>query len=406
MDSFIARQPIFNRKTEVVAYELLFRNSLENYFSHPDPNAASSKVIADSFLLLDLDGLTGGKKAFINVTGEVLLREYALLLPRDRAVIEILETVRPDGNVVAACRKLKGAGYEIALDDFVDDPDYEPLVALADIIKVDFIESESAQWRTFADRFAPRGIRMLAEKIETRAVFDRAMDMGYSYFQGFFFSRPVIVQSRDISPNRLQYMRFLKEIHEPDLDFGKLESAVRQDVSLSYKLLRYINSPFFGVPGEIHSIQQALLLLGEKEVKKWATLMALSAMAEDKPAELIRQGLVRALLLESLAERTGRRGDKPDFFLMGLLSVIDAIMDRPLDEILSQLPLPEALCDGLLGRPNPYHDSFEVVLSYEKGQWERFGTYCQRVGISEKEIPELYVEAIRSAGESLTGPGG
>jgi len=406
MDSFIARQPIFNRKTEVVAYELLFRNSLENYFNHPDPNEASSKVIADSFLLFDLDGLIGKKKAFVNVTGEVLLREYPLLLPRDRAVIEILETVRPDEQIVEACRKLKAAGYQIALDDFVDDPDYEPLVALADIIKVDFIESDTVQWQAFADRFSPRGIQLLAEKIETHAVFEEARDMGYALFQGYFFSRPVIVQSRDISPNRLQYMQFLKEIHEPDMNFEKLETIVRRDVSLSYKLLRYINSPFFGVQGDIHSIQQALLLLGEREVKKWATLMALSAMAEDKPAELVRQGLVRALFLESLAERTGRASDKSDFFLMGLLSVIDAIMDRPLDEILSQLPLTKMLCDGLLGRHNPFRESFEVVLAYEKGEWDRFDICCEQAGISRKELPAIYVEAIRSAGESLTGPGG
>jgi len=406
METFIARQPIFDRKAEVVAYELLFRSSLENYFNHPDPNEASSRVIADSFLLFDLSELTCGKKAFINVTGEVLIREYARLLPREQTVIEILETVQPGPDVFEACRRLKEAGYVIALDDFVYDASWKPLIELADIIKIDFLESDPATCRNIVKRLNGRPRRFLAEKVETRAVFDAALEMGYSLFQGYFFSRPVVLQSRDLSPNKFQYLRFLREIYEPETDFGKLESIIRSDVSLSYKLLRYINSPFFGIPGEIESIRQALLLLGEIEVKKWATLLALSSMAEDKPAELVTQALVRALFLEVFARRTGRGGDAAAFFLTGLLSLIDAMMDRPLDDILSQLPVTAAVREALLGRPNPLREAFEIMTAYERADWRRLSERCAAAGVPEADLPEIYTEAIRKANESLRGPAG
>jgi len=245
MEAFMARQPIFNRGTEVYAYELLFRSGLDNYFSHPNPDFASSRLIADSFLTFDFEKLSGGKKAFINVTGDVLTREYLTMLPRKYTVFEILETVEPTPEVVSACKRLKEAGFLLALDDFVYHRHLAPLVDLADIIKVDFLVTPPGDRQRLVDDLAPRGIRLLAEKLETQDAFDNAVGMGFDYFQGYFFSRPVIFRRSDVPSFKLHYMQVIQEIHKTSMDFERIESIIKQDFSLSYKLIRYVNSPFF-----------------------------------------------------------------------------------------------------------------------------------------------------------------
>lgn len=402
MEVFLARQPIFDKNLKVCAYELLFRSSLDNYFSHPSRDHASSKVIADSFLLFDLESLTGGEKAFINVTADVLLKELALLLPQKLTVLEILENVEPDEAVLVACRELKESGYMIALDDFVYEDKYRPFIELADFIKVDFLESDLKRSGELVRQCSDKGIKFLAEKVETKEVFDQALAMGYEYFQGFFFSKPVIVTNRDISPYKLHYLKVLQEIHKPDMDFVQLETIVKKDVSMSYKLLRYINSPFFGTRFQIHSIQQALMLLGEKEIRKWATLIALATMADNKPLELVVHAIIRANICEALAEKAGKPDQAQDLFLMGMFSLIDAIMDRPLDDVLRDMPIASGLKDALLGKANWHRNILDLVLSHEQADWKAFSECCATLGMAEEEFPQIYLEAIKWAQGSFS----
>ena len=402
MEVFLARQPIFDKDLKVYAYELLFRSSLDNYFSHPSRDHASSKVIADSFLLFDPESLTGGEKAFINVTADVLLKEFAILLPKHLTVLEILENVNPDEAVLAACNELKKSGYSLALDDFVYEDKYRPLVELADFIKVDFLESDPARNTELVKQFGHKGIKFLAEKVETKEIFDQALSMGYEYFQGFFFSKPVIVTNRDVSPYKLHYLRVLQEIHKPEINFSRLETIVKQDVSMSYKLLRYINSPFFGTRFQIHSIQQALMLLGEKEIRKWATLVALATMADNKPLELVVHAIIRAGICEALAEKAGKADQGQDLFLMGMFSLIDAIMDRPIDDVLKDMPIASEVKDALLGKANWHRKVLETVLSYEQADWNGFSECCADLNLEEKEFPQLYLEAIKWAQGSFS----
>jgi len=394
MEAFMARQPIFNRGTEVYAYELLFRNSLENYFSHPNPDFASSRVIADSFLLFDFDRLSGGKKTFINVTADVLTHDYLVLLPKSQTVFELLETVEPTPEVVAACRRLKEAGYQIALDDFVYRRHLVPLVELADIIKVDFLETPPIDRRRLADDLVPRGLRLLAEKVETQEAFDDAVDTGFDYFQGYFFSKPVILRRSDVPSFKIHYMHLIQEIHKTSMDFQRLESIIKQDFSLSYKLLRYVNSPFFGLRGKVHSIQQVLFLLGEKEIKRWATLVALTSMADDKPLELVIQSVIRGKFCEGLAAKTGNPGDQHDLFLLGMFSMIDAIMDKPMAEILEAVPIAPAIKDALLGKSNWYREILNIAVRYERGDWQSFTDCCDNLIVDEKDIPDVYLNAV------------
>ncbi|TAK02843.1 MAG: HDOD domain-containing protein [Candidatus Manganitrophaceae bacterium] len=402
MEIFIARQPIFDRQQQVYAYELLFRSSLENFFNHSDLNHASSKVALDSFFILGIDTITGGRKAFINVTREMLVNGYVALLPREMAVVEILEVVEPDAEVLAACRKLKQAGYLIALDDFVDQERYRPLVELADIIKVDFLTTDKKEQKALVERFAPRGIQLAAEKVETREVLQEAMQMGYTYFQGYFFSKPVIISGKEIPGFKLNYLRILQEINRPRLDYQKVEEIMKTEMSLSYKLLRYINSAFFGWRVEIRSIQHALVMLGEDDFKRWASFISLSNMAKDKPSELVFQAIMRGRCLELLAPAVRLPERAQDLFLMGIFSLIDAIVDRPLLDILSDMPIAGDVKSALMGEKGPLRDIYELMLSYERGNWNQFSDLAAEKRIDENTIPPLYRKALEWASQSFS----
>jgi len=397
VEAFIARQPIFDRKQNVVAYELLFRSSLENYFDATDGDQATSKVIANSFLLFGIEKITGGKKAFINFTHDLLIREYVTLLPERILVVEILESVEPTDQLVEACRKLRQGGYILALDDFRYEQGYDALLSLAHIIKVDFLATGVEERRRLADKFAPKGIKMLAEKVESREEFEQAVEMGYSYFQGYFFSKPVIISGRDIPAFKMNYLRMLKELNQPEFDFGRVEDIIKSEVSLSYKLLKYLNSAFFGFRSKITSIRQAVTLLGENETRKWASLMTLASMGEDRPAELIVTAITRAKFCELIAPQIGLRHRTFDLFLLGMFSVIDALMDRPLEEILQEMSLTEDVEKALLGEANGLREVFDLILAYEQADWKTVSRTIAKFKVDETIPPTLYMESLEWA---------
>ena len=247
----------FDRHEQVYGYELLFRSGMENRYTANDGDAAAGDVV-DNFLNAGAKTLTAGRKAFINCTRQFLVNEYATLLPKEETVIEILETIEPDAEVLAACRRLKDLGYVIALDDFVYAEKFQPFVELADIIKIDFKLSPPGERQQAVARFAPLGIRLLAEKVETRAELAEARDSGYVYFQGYFFCKPQIVPSRHIPAFKVHYLRILQAISKPELDRSEIVALIDREVSLCYKLLRFVNSSLFGFTREISSTRHAL----------------------------------------------------------------------------------------------------------------------------------------------------
>jgi len=394
MDAYLARQPIFDLNQKIYGYELLSRSGLDNFFRHPDPDQASSKVIADSFFLMGIQLLTGGRRAFINVTQEILLNEYLFLIPKDLIVVEILENVTPDDEVISACRKLKQAGYLVALDDFRWEESWMPLVKLADFIKIDFLSTHQEERASLVRRLTSPGVHFLAEKVETHETFQEACEAGYRYFQGYFFSKPKIISGKDISGYKLHYFRILQEIHHPQLDFHHLEGLIKREISISYKLLRYINSAFFGLRSEISSILQAMVLLGEKEIKKWISLVVLATMGEDKPEELVLQAVIRARFCESIASEAhlSRRGE--DLFLMGMFSLLDAILDQPLSDILAEIPVAKDVKEALLGGENPLGDIYRCIVSYEKGNWDKLSRPLKKLAIDEATVSRLYLNAV------------
>lgn len=401
MDTFVARQPIFDRNQRVYGYELLFRSGLENVFYYPHPEHATSKVITDSFFLIGISRLTGGKRAFINVTEDILLEEYLFLIPNELVVVELLENVKVSSKVIQACEKLKKNGYLIALDDFVYEEAYKPLLKLADFIKVDFLSTNSDKRKTLVENFSSYGPRFLAEKLETPLSFREAKSLGYQYFQGYFFNKPEIISGKDISGAKLHYLLLLQEINRPELNFKQLERIIKKEVSLSYKLLRYINSAYFGLYNKISSILQALVLLGEREIRKWLSLIALAQMGLDKPEELIMQAIIRARYCELMAQHLGKNERKDDFFLMGMFSLIDAILDRPMPDVLRDIPILDEIKEALLGEENELRKVLKTILFYEKGNWEKLSESLAGVKIKEDILVSIYLDSIIWAHEFL-----
>ncbi len=402
MDAFVARQPIFTRDLSVYGYELLFRSSLENFYSGQDPDHASAKVLVDSLSVFGLELITDRKRAFVNVTRETLLGEYLHLLPAEMTVVEVLETVEPDREVVAACKAIKQAGYLIALDDFVYRRDYKALLDLADIIKVDVLTMSEEEQRALIEQRSHTPVRFLAEKVETQAMYEATAKMGYSLFQGYFFSKPAVLSRKDIPAHKVSYLRVLNEVNRPQLDFEQIECIIRQDLSLAYKFLRYINSAHFAWRSEVKSIRRALILLGENQTKKWIYVAALACMSDDKPEELMVQAIVRAKFCESMAAKVKGLNDRSeDMFLMGLFSLLDAMLDRPLAELMDELPIAEDIKQALTCGQNPLRDVFDYVLAYERGDWANVSDRTAQLDLREPVTPRLYEKAVEWAADTL-----
>ncbi|HEY7789249.1 MAG TPA: HDOD domain-containing protein [Vicinamibacterales bacterium] len=395
MQIFVARQPIFDLHDRVFAYEILFRSGLENCFAGTADTAdhATSHVISNG-AFLGLDTLAQGRLAFVNFSRGPLVGDLALLLPPDRVVIELLETIEPDAEVLAACARLKRAGYRLALDDFTPAAAESPLAKYADFIKVDLLQTPSpGDQRMLARKFGGKRTTMLAEKVETRESRQQTAKAGYQLFQGYFLSHPVIVSAQSVPTFRMNYLRLLQEITRPDVSAAKLEVIVKQDLSITYRLLRHINSAAFGFRTEIHSLRSALALLGLDEIRRWASVWAMADLGRDKPGELVMESVLRGRFCEMIAAGTPFRHRAPELFLLGLFSALDTIMGRPLDEILEALPVPPDVRLALTGEPNLLRHLLDTVLAYEAADWEACARHAAAAGLDDDRLPSCYLEA-------------
>lgn len=396
MDLYIARQPIFDATRDVIGYELLFRDGLSNCFGSTDGNEATRQVLLNTFVLFGLSRLTGGRPAFINFTREYLFNDLIRLFPPHSVVVEILEDIPADPEVVAACRWLKESGYTLALDDVTALEPYGTLLELVDIVKVDFRATPPEQRRAMAKRLMGSTVRLLAEKVETYQEFREAVDEGFALFQGYFFSKPEIVRKRDVPGNKAQYLRLLRELRKPDVTVDGLERIIKQDISLSYRLLKYINSPLFGLRSEIRSVRHALTLLGERDVRRWSMLAALSGLAPEKPSELLETGLMRARFCETLSGVLGAdaREAADEMFLVGLFSVLDALLDVSLEEAVRDAGVPARVKAALLGVPSPLRDVLELVSAYERGEWESVAKLLDALNVDLRAVAQVFVDSV------------
>ena len=396
MDVFVARQPIFDRNRNIYGYELLFRGGMENVFPLIDGSTATSKLLSSSFFSVGIHQLAGGKRVFINFTRRLLVEKIPGMFPPETLVVEILENIPADTAVVDACRELHKAGYMLALDDFVWQENLQELVALADIIKIDFRSAGEEEIGAMLEQIGGDSKRLLAEKIETHEEFSRAVEMGFALFQGYFFSRPEIIIGKDISSLKMNMLQIILEVNKPEFDVRELEKIINRDLSLSYKLLRYINSAFFRRVKEISSIRQAIILLGEREVRRFVSFVAASELSTDKPNELLRTSITRARFCESLCGRDAP-AQASKHFLVGLFSLIDAMLDNTMEKLLEALPLSEEIKSALVDNQGPLAEYLDLVTDYERGLWDSCLRRIHALGLDPARVIDGYVAAIEWA---------
>jgi len=365
---FVARQPIFDTKEQVFGYELLFRDGFENYCNAADPEAAARQTL-DSSLLVGLDILCDGRRAFINCTRDVLLKGHVTLLPSSQTVVEILENIAPDDAVISACRQLKEAGYLLALDDFVADDPREPLTDMADILKVDMRLTTLQQRAAMVKKYGPWRCRMLAEKVETREEFLAARNQGFLYFQGYFFRQPEVMSTHEIPAGQMNYVRMLQEVSKEELELKTIERIIKSETSICYRLLRYLNSAIFAFHSQISSVRHALALMGDREIRRWVRLIATVGAAQQKSSELVLSTLVRSRFCELLSPLVPH--GKADLFFLGLLSQMDAILEVPMSTIMEQVPVDSEIKSTLLGHATKLRPLYQLMLAQESGEWEQ-----------------------------------
>lgn len=399
-DIYIGRQPIFDRDLNVFAYELLFRSGTQNHAGEFDGDQATSRVIVNAFIEIGLDQLVGTHRAFINLTRGFVTSSAPLPFPKDRVVLEVLEDIRPDAEVIAGVRNLAAQGYSVALDDFVFNENLRPLIEHAEIVKLDLMSMSREQLDEHVRLLRDYNVKLLAEKIETQEEFEHCKELGFDYFQGYFLSIPNIVQGTQLPPNRLAVLQLLSKLQNPDSKTGEIEKLVSQDVALSYKLLRYINSAFFALPKKIDSIRQAVVYLGTSAIKTWITLLVVAGLG-NKPAELVTQAMQRAKMCELLAQ-TAKRPHGEAYFTVGLFSLLEALMDAPLEKILEALPFSDDIRDALLKQEGAYGEALACVIAYEKGDFLR----ARFDRLAPSQMTDAYLASARWADQSASALGG
>ena len=395
MDPYIARQPIFNPQRGVFGYELLFRSGPENYFAQDvDGDTASSALMCDTMGLHGLSELTSGKMAFVNVTENILLNEIYTILPPEQTVIELLETVEMTETVHRACQEVRNKGYLLALDDYIGDPCFDRILDEIDILKIDFRGTNPKQRRAIAQTLAGKRLKVLAEKVETHEEFQEAVDLGYSYMQGYFFSKPEMIKGATLPSFKLNYLQFLQQINQPELNLDELEQIIIRDVSLSFRLLKMLNSAAVGVRHKVSSVKHAMVLLGDVQLRKWASLIALTSLGADKPHELLITSLIRGRFCATLGREAGMSEHELNLFLLGLFSVLDAIVDQPMKEALAQLPLNADVLATLAGKSTAMTPVYELVLAFERGEWRQIGSLGEQLAVDDQLVARMYQDAI------------
>ncbi|MBL8862432.1 MAG: HDOD domain-containing protein [Planctomycetes bacterium] len=387
----VARQPISDRKGLLVAYELLFRSARGQGPTTEAPEVLTAIVAVQAILDIGLDELVGSVPAWINLPRTTLVSGQFNFLPRERVVLEVLEQVEADTEVVRALRTARKEGYRIALDDFVLNERTRPLLEVADYVKLDVLDRNPAEIRAAFEAVARPGLQVLAEKVETRAVRDVAMEVGYHLFQGYHFARPDIVPGRRMPTDRNALLRLLAELHDPATPLDRIEELVAADVGLGVRLLRYVNAVSVGVRGRFDSLRHAIVMLGLDRLRECVSMLVLAGL-EEKPSQLVTMALVRARLCEQLGLRFA--GDAHRHFSGGLLSLIDAFLDQPLDEILTRMPLADELSRALLYREGPIGRSIEAAEACERADWG----FLNGAPWDANTLRTCYVDALRWTG--------
>lgn len=391
---FVARQPIFTAQMRVWGYELLFRHGEDiEEAVFIDGDQATTQLIADGYNLA-VRGMRQGAKVLVNFPRSVLVGEIPYVLPADQCVVEILETVRPEPEVLDACRELKRRGYALALDDYEGEPGFEPLCELVDIIKVDVLGKTPEQVHAIVQGVKKYGATLLAEKVENHDIFKVCRNLGFTYFQGFFFNRPEIIPGRKLSASQVNKIKLLKELSTPDVDSSRLVEIIQTDLSISYRLLKYINSAFFGLQIRVTSIPRAVSMIGSRNLRQWLQVVILSDVStEDRAHELVRISVQRARFLHLLAARHPVPFDQDGMFLLGFFSLLDAILDQSMGLVLEGIPLDPAIRQALVDGDDPSAVWVELLDELDRCNWPRLTRKSEQIGVPITLVNRLAAES-------------
>ncbi|WP_409425885.1 EAL and HDOD domain-containing protein [Pseudoalteromonas sp. RW-H-Ap-1] len=397
MSVFVARQAIFNRRQNVVAYELLFRDSPENCFPGVSDGQATARLIMENQLNLGTRHITSGKKALINIGPESLELDLCAFLPCQDVVIELLETIEPTDDTYELCRKLFHSNYKLALDDFVYKPQWDRFLKLVKLIKFDIRLTPLDEIPLVVNKLKKhKNIKLLAEKIETDEEYKLARQMGFDYFQGYYFARPAMIEQKDIHYNYGLVIAIYSEVMKPDPDVKVITGLFELDAALAYKLLRLLNSGVFPLQSQISSLKQALVYLGHERLKKFVSLIVTAHTARTKPIELMQMCVIRARFCELIASKVAKQV-QGEAFLTGLFSLLDAILDNPMDLLVDKLPFPDEIKAALTGEKNDLYYILETVKAYETGSWWALEKAVSLINLDSAFLPKLYKQAVKWA---------
>ena len=400
---FMARQPIFNESLRVIGYEILFRSNLHNAAEGFDLSDDTLSVIGNTLLVSGIERLAGKKKVFINFGKNLLRSELSYKLPSKFTAIKVADDIFLNDAELVQCRKLHDKGYTIVFDESIFQRlPLSKLLSFVDIIKINLKTASYDKRKNLITTLRKSGIKCLAENLETRDEYSRALRLGCEYFEGYFFCEPQLVLSRDIPQFKINYIRLIEQINKPDFIFEDLEKTIMNDTALCYKLLRYVNSAYFGLKTEIKSIKQALVLLGSKEIKTWVTLLSFMTVGSGNPPEILRASIIRANMCSSIAPKANMEKQDQELFIIGLFSLIDVLLGRPMEEILEEIPLSKTIKSALLGKPTKYKNILDLVISYERADWDDFSRYASKLKISEVDLSNMYFNSVNSVNTIVT----
>lgn len=399
MEVFVARQPVFTKHKKIYGYELLFRSSLENVFPDIDGDLATTNLLSNIFFPFALNEIIGNKKGLINFTRKLLLEKFPLFLPKDQFIIEVLEDIRPDKDILETLSIIKNRGYTLALDDFIYHSEYDPMIELCKIIKFDIqttpLETLVEPIKQIQSKFH---IRLLAEKVETHEEFEMAVEMGFNLFQGYFFARPEVLSTKGVAPNQVTKLRLINEIRKRELNFQKIESFIKNDAHVSFKLMKYANSAYFNRKITIDTIKDAIYYIGEDEIRKFINVVVISDLGISKPNELVRASIIRARMCENFYDIFKTKFTKDELFTLGLFSYMDALLDCQMHDILEHMAFSEKMTSALLGNDREFSRMLDIISGFERGDWDNKKIFKVMKGSDiEAKFPEVYLKSVKQA---------
>jgi len=387
---YVARQPILDLRSQIHGYELLYRNGNETEFS--GDCEVASRTVLDSTVIFGIEKFAGGSLAFINCTSETLTEDLVRVLPPEKSVLEILETSEPTPELIAACRKLKSMGYRLALDDFTWADRFAPLVELVEYVKIDFLLTPPAERQELLQRLKSYKVKLVAEKVETLEAYQQAVSEGFTFFQGYYFCRPELVKNRKVPANHLCHFEILRLLHNVPIDLDKLSRTVKRDESLTYRILRLVNSAAYAVRSDISSVRSALVLLGEDTFRRVATLAIATELSKGRPPEILKIAMIRARFCESAAPLCSFSPSEQ--YLLGMFSLLPSMLAIPMEQLTPSLPLRKEIRQALEGGSNLEGQMLEWIKGHESGDWAACKALAHSTGVDAARLSNCYAEAV------------